>query len=43
MVAPARFELAHDGVRVHCLTAWPWGNHIKNYIINKKEKEDKLP
>ena len=31
MAAPVRFELTHNGVRVHRLTAWPWGNI--NYIL----------
>ena len=26
LAAPVRFELTHRGVRVHCLTAWPWSN-----------------
>ena len=26
LAAPIRFELMNNGVRVRCLTAWPWGN-----------------
>ena len=26
LVAPEGFEPTHNGVRVHRLTAWPWGN-----------------
>ncbi len=33
MAAPVRFELTHRGVRVHCLTAWPWGNAITLYLF----------
>ena len=33
MAAPVRFELTHVGVRVQCLTAWPWGKITYNFIL----------
>ena len=33
MVAPVRFELTHVGVRVQCLTAWPWGNKKTTEVV----------
>lgn len=40
MAAPVRFELTRNGVRVHCLTAWLWGNLGTFQLYNKKNKRE---